>query len=457
MQRPSSSLRMRTITLVSTVALIIGLGWFWSTSARRAKTGAAANARSASSVPSNFVTRDDGAQGDRGVEPAVFDLAVELCNFQWPEETAHPTSRVYQETSTPGFLQRDPLPQKCMLGVDQQTADCLDREPTWRHAAPVPWENFAFGEYIGPHRTPHLPVYLIRVGDQISFNYLLSRTRSSEPYRIGVADILQITSGGDPSINRESLQVLSDGSISLPLIGPVDAEGLTVTQLADKLNRLYIERKLVREPAITVQIVKGDIVINDLRDAVDARFGQGGQTIGAEVMPDGVVRLPLIGAVPAVGLTLDELAAEVNARYSKHVHGIFVTPNLVRSAPSAIFVLGEVNRSGRQELTGPTTVLQAIAAADGYRNGANLRHVVVLRRDQDWRLVATKLDLSGAIFGRSPYPSDEIWLRNGDIVIVPPMPILRFSRGVELYLTRSVYSVFPQQQLVFNFDSFQRF
>lgn len=399
----------------------------------------------------------DDVVGEVAVSATPFDTAVELCNFQWQDGYGNTgyAGEFFQPGT--GHYGNEPFHQKCLLGVNQATADCLDREPTWQNATQVPWENYAYGEYIGPHRTPHLPVYLIRVGDEISFNYLLSRTRSAAPYRIGVADILQISSAGDPTVNRENLQVLSDGTISLPLVGTVDAEGLTIAQLTERLNNLYVNMKLIRDPAITVQVVKGDNVINDIRDAVDARFGQGGQNIGVRVMPDGMLMLPLIGPVPAVGLTLDELAAEVNARYSKFVHGIFVTPNLSQSAPAAIFVLGEVGRSGRQELNGPITVLQALAAAEGYRNGANLRSVVVIRRDQDWKLVATKLDLSGAVFGRSPLPSDEIWLRNGDIVVVPPMPILRFSRAVELYLTRSVYSVFPQQQLVFNFDSFQRF
>jgi polysaccharide export outer membrane protein len=101
--------------------------------------------------------------------------------------------------------------------------------------------------------------------------------------------------------------------------------------------------------------------------------------------------------------------------------------------------------------------MQAIAMAEGWKRGSNLRQIVVFRRDQDWRLMATRIDLQGAMLGKSPYPSDEIWLRDSDIVLVPKTPILRASEAVDLYMTRTLYSIFPQQGVVFTFDNFQTF
>jgi protein involved in polysaccharide export with SLBB domain len=37
-----------------------------------------------------------------------------------------------------------------------------------------------------------------------------------------------------------------------------------------------------------------------------------------QVLSDGCIRLPETGQVPAAGLSLDELTADLNARYSKH-------------------------------------------------------------------------------------------------------------------------------------------
>lgn len=344
---------------------------------------------------------------------------------------------------------------KWMLGVDRTTRQRIHSEPQWSDQQLVPWESYAYGEYIGPFRTPHVSEYRLRIRDQIDFTYTLTREHLSQPYQIYAGDTLQLFSGADPTLNQKDIVVLSDGTISLPLVGRVRASGKTVEQLGEELDELYSQ--FVKMPAIIVQVTKGDTPANDLINAVIARVGLGGQQFQVEIAPDGTVALPLLGQVPAIGLTLRELGREVNTRYAASIRGLNVTPVLRNRAPRSVFVLGEVVRPGRIQIDGPTTVMQAIAMAEGWKRGSNLRQIVVFRRDQDWRLMATRIDLQGAMLGKSPYPSDEIWLRDSDIVLVPKTPILRASEAVDLYMTRTLYSIFPQQGVVFNFDNFQTF
>jgi polysaccharide export outer membrane protein len=77
--------------------------------------------------------------------------------------------------------------------------------------------------------------------------------------------------------------------------------------------------------------------------------------------------------------------------------------------------------------------------------GANLREIVVLRRTDDWRLMATRLDLRGALLGKRPCPADDVWVRDSDIIIVPKSPILLIDDFIELVFTRGVYGVIPFQ------------
>jgi polysaccharide export outer membrane protein len=147
--------------------------------------------------------------------------------------------------------------------------------------------------------------------------------------------------------------------------------------------------------------------------------------------------------VPAQGLTLDELGREVQQRYREIVEGLEITPILSARAGRFVYVVGEVRSPGRYEMVAPTTVMQSIALAGGWNNGGNLRQIVVFRRAEDWRLLATKIDVRGALYAERPAPADEIWLRDSDIVVVPKMPILRMDEIIELYLTRGVYSAFP--------------
>ena len=64
-----------------------------------------------------------------------------------------------------------------------------------------------------------------------------------------------------------------------------------------------------------------------------------------------------------------------------------------------MFVLGEVQHPGRYTLDGPTTIMQALAIAGSWNVGSNIDQVVVLRRAEDWQLVATMLNLRDAVGG----------------------------------------------------------
>ena len=343
-------------------------------------------------------------------------------------------------------------PGKFFQGVDDSTPRLGNFEPRWRRGNDVPFEEFAYGEWIGPHRTPHVDEYRLRVGDDLEFVYVRTREKSLHPYQMYVGDTIEVSSAIDESLNQVDLIIRSDGKTTFAVLGEIMCAGKTVEGLQRELNDRYTE--FVREPSIVVQVRSGDTPLGDLVDSVDARQGQGGQARAATVAPDGTIQLPGIGNVPAVGLSLDEIGREVNARYRLQLGGIQVTPILIDIAPRFVYVVGEVGQSGQFQLTGPTSALQALALAEGIEASSNLRQIIVLRRDQNWRLTATKLDLAGALYGKRGQPSDDIWLRNDDIILVPPKPISRFSDAVNLYLTNTLYQIFPQQGVAFNFDGF---
>lgn len=345
-------------------------------------------------------------------------------------------------------------PPKMMMGINSNSGQGR-REPTWKDQHPIPWESLAYGEYIGPHRTPHVPMYRVRVNDQIRFVFFLTREMLKENYRLHVGDSIEIFSAVDPDLIQRDIIILSDGTVSLNLIGSVRAAGKTIQQFQKEINELYKEQ--VNNPSITVRGVKTDTPLQDVRDAVDARQGQGGQSQDVTVSPDGTVQLPVLSSpIYAIGLTLEELGREVNARYREVVPGIKATPILIQRAPRVAYVLGEVAAPGRIELVGPTSAIQAISVAGSWKPGANLRQIVVFRRDCNWRLMATRLDLAGAVQGYHPLPSDEIWLRDGDIVLVPKQPIQRLADAVDLYFTRTLYSIVPNQGFSLTFDSTNR-
>ena len=87
--------------------------------------------------------------------------------------------------------------------------------------------------------------------------------------------------------------------------------------------------------------------------------------------------------------------------------------------------------------------LQAIALAGGWENGGNLRHIIVFRRADDWRLMATKIDIRGSLYGKRPIPTDNIWLRDSDVVLVTKQPIKTVADGIDLIFTQGIYAALP--------------
>lgn len=77
-------------------------------------------------------------------------------------------------------------------------------------------------------------------------------------YVIGDDDLLEIDVWKEPELSK-SLQVRSDGKVSLPLVGEVQAAGRTPLQLEQDITERL--RAFITEPAVTVMVQK----INSLK------------------------------------------------------------------------------------------------------------------------------------------------------------------------------------------------
>ncbi len=315
------------------------------------------------------------------------------------------------------------------------------------------FQTYQQGEYVVRSRTAHVQCYRLREDDELDFVYRLTREETARPYQMNVGDEIRVESFTDRNLDR-SLIVQPDGTITLALLGQVRATHHTVAQLRDELEELY--KKYYKVPSINVTPLKVNTKLEDMRATVDSRAGTGGQTRRGRVTPEGTVWLPGIGSVTAIGLTLDEFRREINAHYATEVDGLEVTPILATRAPRYVFVQGEVKNPGRYTLDAPTTVMQAITMAGGWNIGANISQVVVLRRNEEWRLEATMLDLRQALLGRRSFPVGEIFISDADLIIVPKSELMLFDNLVNMVFTKGLYAVAPFTTVVLftNLSSF---
>jgi polysaccharide export outer membrane protein len=72
---------------------------------------------------------------------------------------------------------------------------------------------------------------------------------TADGYRIGAGDVLQIVVWREPDASSEAL-VRVDGKISVPLVGDVDAVGLTPTELKDTLVEKFSH--YINSPSVSV-------------------------------------------------------------------------------------------------------------------------------------------------------------------------------------------------------------
>ena len=325
--------------------------------------------------------------------------------------------------------------------IDCNRTDPCCTQRGWRALGPVPdFQEWAQGEYVGRARLPHVPTYRLRVDDVLEFVFRVTRDETPNAYEINVGDEVSVESATNTNLRR-TLVVLPDGTITLPLLGQVRAASLTVPQLRDELEKGY--KKYYKVPAITVTPVKVDTQLEDLRYTVSGRSGFGGQVLTGRVTPEGTIQLPVVRSVPAQGLTLDEFARELNQRFNEQIEGIEVVPVLTQRAPRFVYVLGEVRQPGRYPLQAPTTVMQAIAMAGSYNVGAHISSIVIFRRGDDWRLIATVINLRNAMLGKVPCPAGEIWVSDADLIIVPKSRILWTGDTIELVFTRGLHGIIP--------------
>jgi polysaccharide biosynthesis/export protein len=79
-----------------------------------------------------------------------------------------------------------------------------------------------------------------------------SQNAGAGDYRIGPEDLIEISVFEAPDLNR-TVRVSADGKISLPMLGPVSAQGLTPRELELVLQEL-LRRTIMKDPHVAVSV-----------------------------------------------------------------------------------------------------------------------------------------------------------------------------------------------------------
>jgi polysaccharide export outer membrane protein len=263
---------------------------------------------------------------------------------------------------------------------------------------------------------------------------------------VGAGDLLEISVFEVEELSKIRLRVPWRGVISLPLIGQIQAAGLTTSQLEDEI-RTRLQRKFMHDPQVSVFLQEH----NSQRVSVIGAVRKGGvfnltrpiRLADALALAEGLTeeadrhvyvirRAPLAavkaaasggaapppGAAPKGGDATAEVMAPIDLTEladGREELNVALRSGDVVHVPRAgsVYVGGSVERPGSFLLRGKTTVQQAIVAAGGVKDVADWSDVRLYRKAASGDVDVTTYDIEAFEQGK---PAPE--LQRNDVVVV---------------------------------------
>jgi len=274
-----------------------------------------------------------------------------------------------------------------------------------------------------------------------------SGTSAPASYILGPNDQITVEVVELPEFNSKSYRIDADGTVSLPLVGRLEAAGLTMSQFEDRL-RTKVQRQ-VKNPHLVmglsetrsrpvsvlgsvntpgIQQLQGSGTLFDVLASAGGLKTEAGATIK-------ITRSPAEGELPLPGATKDagtgRYIGEVNVRDVADLHSsaanIVMRPHDEISVPRApvVYVMGNVKKSGGFTLAQrhSLSTLEALALAEGLGPNASPKHARILRAPLPGQTARAEvpIDLKKTVNGKN----EDIQLGPDDILYIPDGSSLR--------------------------------
>jgi len=264
---------------------------------------------------------------------------------------------------------------------------------------------------------------------------------------VGPGDVLSVWVTGIKELKDEEVQVSDSGTITLPFVGTIDVQGMSLDQVENRLDEAYAEyiktpevhvvmeedrnqavavMGLVNKPQLVPLTMPDETIMDAIGDAggltneasqrvllipATAQTPSAADPPGA---PGGVSNAAYQGA--AGSAAEGRIAPIVVDLHSSGEQGCLDLPvragdTIVVPPAGNVMVGGWVDRPGEVPITPGMTVLGAITAAGGALYSSN---VEVLRSNPQGRRTAIPVNLAAVKSGRQPDPTVEA----GDVVMV---------------------------------------
>jgi protein involved in polysaccharide export with SLBB domain len=312
---------------------------------------------------------------------------------------------------------------------------------------------------------------IIGIGDSVSV--VVYRTKASE-FDIGMGDTVTIEVFRNTDFNR-SVKIDHSGTITVPIIGDVMVAGKNKAELRDEIKQKL--SKYIVDPQVAVQVSsdanlilenlsktfkitaqkKGEILfpligevtaagkdVLEFRKELQEKLSRyiadpqvevnvsamenvkiDDLSLGVVIDRSGNITLPLLGDIQAAGKGENELKKEIHEKLSEYLVDFQLSLRVSGVQSQKVHVLGEVNSPGTFVISQKILAWEAIPKAGGFTRDANSKKVLLLRSEKGAGTMAV-LNID-ELFSTGKRDQN-IYLRNGDIVYIPPKSIANFER-----------------------------
>ena len=134
-----------------------------------------------------------------------------------------------------------------------------------------------------------------------------------------------------------------------------------------------------------------------------------------QVRSDGKISLPLMGEVQATGRTPLQLEQDIATRLQDYITKPEVTVMVEQINSKKFNVLGQVIKPGSYSLTLASTVVDALAIANGPRDFAKLKSIFILRQNPGGGQTRIAFNYKDFLKGKT----QNVTLEPNDTVVVP--------------------------------------
>ncbi len=269
---------------------------------------------------------------------------------------------------------------------------------------------------------------------------------ADERYRIGQGDVLEIRVRKSPELSLDAVKIDQRGMIHIPMVDePIRAACLTEAELAEQINKIYLEYKT--QPDVKVYIREYNAQLVSVIGAVNTpqQFKMQRRARLLEVLTlaggpkeetaSNAITITHAPDAPLCGSS-DSASADLTSTYSLSATlsgdekaNPFVRPGDIIKVPEAklAYVVGNVIRPSAIPLKDPITASRAIAMAGGTMLDSRTNHVRITRQVPG---STQQTELFIDLVAIQKHQAEDVLLQVGDIVEVPTASGKRVLRAI---------------------------